>query len=588
MEALARQPREVDKNAGLSKFHLELRAGKYKTLNADSYAYSKTSPHFVPGKENVRSRPTVGDSEKRRTTGPGFERERSAPEGIGKVRPRGDKCSTMLHSRVASSLKQKESADAVSTSMMVDRAGDRAADKETMANESFTCGTLKRRETRSYSQVGKFGQKAKLKRGLAEGSYASNNGTTNKYGAGRPSSKHADSKLSYPEAYEKVRAEEERGHKQVDKIAVTLSLADNAKMGSGRGLVVTTNGSYINNLNINPVAFTQQVASLGKESNSAAKKPTTEKRDSECVEKASRLELELKKTMRESERATSGGPNKFGIYRTFFDEIIKADPYFGGLLREIQKAYEAKIGELNSLLAKQGDSYDAKQVELRKELEREHRLREETEKQRLLVLKEMKKQALFIESQKTVIKELKSQPEAKKDSATGSDSASSGKDRAYRTLQAHKAGPRRDVPPIVGLRQKCCVGNSSSSTRHAEGHNRERPTNVSMMVESKHVMVPKLDLSRIHKEESNSGAPPEPAAPAEEVKAPTTGGSNHESEEPSGHNEANYGKTLNEILGLENNAGGEGTPLDYNDEFMSKADEFSQSWKDALAREKRY
>ncbi len=551
MDALSRPPKELDRNSCKFQFHAEHRTNPYKTLNPSSCLHSKqdhigkSSPHFATGKENVKCR---------------FEREKSAPDGIGKVRGHvttkhsdANKSGTMLHSRVISGITKDN--ELVSTSMLVDRV---EAAREALANESFTCGELKRRELRSYSQLSKCGQRTRARDPAKRAE-----GVCNKTMIARP-------KLVYP-ADSTVASGEETAK---EKIAVTVNLAESAKLGSGRGMkgvVVTTNGSYINNININPVAYTTQHVAAA---DSLSKRKNTERRDSECVEIASKLELELKKTVRESERVSTSGHNKFAIYRTFFDEIIKADPYFGGMLREIQKTYESKIVELNALLAKQGDSYDAKQAELRKELEREHRLREDNEKQRLLVLKEMKKQAVCIETQKTVIAELKSQAGTEKKAASPVEKTKEEPAVRYRTLPAHKlSGSKRDQVPRLKF-----PGNSS--TRHAAA---EKQANASMMVESRHVVVPRLDLSRIHsklpEEDSNSVAQQQPmvAQNAEELKESPSGGST----------EKNPCETevYVEAEGIEH---GEDGPLDYHDEFMSKADEFSQSWKNALAREKRY
>ena len=562
-----------------SKLHLDLKSNKYKTINSDACALIKSSPHFV----NVKPKPVmptaaaVADHEQRHRNGPCFEREKTAPEAINKNRASKEpakrvqdqsKSNAMFHSRVASGLRPRET-DPVSTSMMIERddGNHRNEEKAAPVNESFTCGNIKRREMRSYSQISKACPNNKVK-AKDSAKHGAGDNQTKPQMLNKSQTRHAE-KLCYPEASHiksGIPSEKENNNsKQADKIAVMVNVADSAK---GKGFVVTASGSYINNININPVAYSTQPIEIPKESpavqaDTSQKGKKAEQRDSECVEIASKLEHELKKTVRESERSSSGGQNKFGIYRMFFDEITKADPYFGGLLREIQKAYESKFGDLNALVAKQGDSSDSRVNELKKELERERKNHEESEKQRMLVLKELKRQALYIENLKATIKELRSKRDATECSSkhlNSSGSSDRSKDLVNKTVQyPSKTLPKKDVP-------KMPVKNQSSSTRHDE---KKHP-----------VVVPKLDLSKLHSraEDVNS----DKASVNAEAKKSSSQLHNKDSEK--GTVKEAFEEVMNETFG-ENDVIAQ---LDYHDEFMAMADEFSQSWKDALANEKRY
>jgi hypothetical protein len=277
--------------------------------------------------------------------------------------------------------------------------------------------------------------------------------------------------------------------KKVDKLNLKINLHKNAPP---KGLLVTNNGSFINNLNIAPVVYAKQESGARKELDDEIQSKSLEKCDSVCMEVASKLELKLKNTVRESGRSSSGRQNKFNIYRSFFKEIIKADPYFGGLLSKIQDAYENRITELRQLTNRQLRS--GQEVKWSKLLEEECKKRKDAELERNKAIKEA-------EHYKQQIKELKE------------------------TIQDLK------------------LDNTLNNARYDLPLKKEPPTN-SIKLKP---LIPKLDISKVHVqvEEPNLNLP-------------------------------------NELQS------GEDEPLDYHDEFMAMADAFSQSWKDALAKERRY
>eukprot|EP00829_Urostomides_striatus_P014842 TRINITY_DN4516_c0_g1_i1.p1 TRINITY_DN4516_c0_g1~~TRINITY_DN4516_c0_g1_i1.p1 ORF type:complete len:351 (-),score=86.60 TRINITY_DN4516_c0_g1_i1:12-1064(-) len=329
MEALARQIKESSSNM-LGNEH---KHKKNRASNAEPHAYARqqhieASPHFGTGKENLQYKQQTSDfsiNEKPHFSVKLLTQDKSAPDGICKHKiheqqKKGDsRITTTTHSRAVSGLKPNGS-DAGSTSVIIEHShGQSNIDKLKQLNTSFASNHAIRREMRSYSQSMKGAQKFKLKE----------------------AQKHEETNNKPP------------SEKQNTEVSIDIGKQNDPSM---KELVVTTNNSYIENLTINPIAYKQRDTTPKVKGSQETHGNNVEQREAEYREKASRLELELKKTVRESERSSSGGKNKISIYRLFFNEIIAADPYFGGLLREIQKAYETQINDLSEILNKQNDS----------------------------------------------------------------------------------------------------------------------------------------------------------------------------------------------------------------------------------------
>jgi len=313
-----------------------------------------------------------------------------------------------------------------------------------------------------------------------------------------------------------------------DNIGIVLNVEEN----NNKGVIFTANDSYINNLTINPVAYTNKPVEGSKDLSSTKsekrfKRENLKKCDSEWFKIASRLEIRLKKSVRKSDR--SSAQERFNVYRSFFSEIINVDSYFGGMLKKIQAAYESMLSELKDSLAKQNDYYESK---LHQVINEESNKRKLLEQQNLSILKELKRQAMYIENLKGHVKELKMQRTTElKDYLEENNS-----------LQEHEASKN-------GTRKK------------TEEHRREYPANELITLKKskvpkpkeavrteitpskKKMEIPKLDLSKLHK---------------------------------ANHKKPNQKETADEPI------------LDYNDEFMAMEDEFSKSWKEALENEKRY
>jgi len=289
-------------------------------------------------------------------------------------------------------------------------------------------------------------------------------------------SKRKTSGLMYPEK------------KKVDKLDLKIHLHKNTP---SKGLVVTTNGSFINNLNIAPVVYAKQRSEVRKELGGEMQRKSLEKYDPVCIEIASKLELKLKNTVRESDRSSSGRQNKLNIYRSFFKEIIRVDPYFGGLLSKIKDAYENRITELKQLTNRQ---LLGQNIKWKKLLEEERKKRKEVEIERDTAIQVAKRYRQQIEELKETKQNLQLD------------------DNFY---NSHYYPPVKEEPHTNSVRAK--------------------------------PLIPKLDISKVHVqvEESNLPLPNELQSGEDEV-------------------------------------------MDYHDEFMARADAFSQSWKDALAKERRY
>ena len=155
------------------------------------------------------------------------------------------------------------------------------------------------------------------------------------------------------------------------------------------------------------------------------------------------------------------------------------------------EAYEKKIAELITL-------NNDKNNKFKTIIEEEQKKLAKSEQQRIDILKELKRQAVYIESLKGVIKELKEN----------------------RNSESNKENIPVNLPQKINCLEK---------------------------VQMKIPLVPKLDLSRIHTRTENTGL----------------------------SEEADTNEVVDNVV-------------DYHDEFMAMESIFSKSWRDALAKEKRY
>ncbi len=130
-------------------------------------------------------------------------------------------------------------------------------------------------------------------------------------------------------------------------------------------------------------------------------KPRDDKSDNQNC--ANRIEAELKKIRREPP-----GHGGRGRVHALFEEIIASVPYYGKALRVIKEMYESKISQLNERVGR----HDIKCKEYKELAEREKLRREEGERKYEVLKNEMKKQLLYMESQKEIIKDLKGRLES--------------------------------------------------------------------------------------------------------------------------------------------------------------------------------
>jgi len=313
-------------------------------------------------------------------------------------------------------------------------------DSKKLVNESFSCKDLNGREQRSHSQFGKLCKKVlELKNGVRNTSSQAN----------------TSSKLI---AYSTFNSNKENANKS-NKIVIRIHADKNLP---SKRLVIAENEKFVNNANTSSVKYDSQLESTKKidfsQANNTPLESASYRKDPQCVEVGLRLEKKLRKYK---------GNNKLNMCSSCFDEIIKVDPYFGKVLKEIKNEYEFTITELSN-----------KEVPM------------SNFKESAILLKELKRQALYIEKLKEKIKELS--------------------------------------------KKKVLV--KSSSTRQEV---------------RRKIVIPKLDLSKIHSYN-------------EDISSKEL----HTKDVTSGKNEISL--------------------MDYQDEFMAMEDAFSQSWKDALANERRY
>ena len=118
---------------------------------------------------------------------------------------------------------------------------------------------------------------------------------------------------------------------------------------------------------------------------------TSDKRD-----RAARIEEELKKIQK-------GGHGGRGRIQGLFEEIIMEVPYYGKALKLIKDLYETKISQLNERVGR----HDIKHKEYKELAEKEKRAREEAEKKNEALRNEVKRQIMYVENQKSMIKDLK-------------------------------------------------------------------------------------------------------------------------------------------------------------------------------------
>jgi hypothetical protein len=336
---------------------------------------------------------------------------------------------TILNNQIPSVPKSKESSA--------------LTDSKKLINESFNCKDLNGREQRSHSQFEKLCKKVQQLKDALRNSLTQTN---------------TSSKLI---AHSTSNANKENINKN-NKISIRIHTEKSMDSNlPSKRLVVGGDGTFVNNVSISS-AYNSQLESKKKLSSTKTEDTPLEsapyRKDSQCVEVVLRLKKKLKKYK---------GNNKLNICSSCFDEVIRVDPYFGEVLKEIKNEYEFTITELTNKETLVTSS-----------------------KESTILLKELKKQALYIEKLKGRIKEL----------------------------------------------SKRKVLMKSSSTRQE--------------VRSK-VVIPKLDLSKIHSynEEVSSKEP-------------------HTKDVTSDNNNISL--------------------MDYQDEFMAMEDAFSQSWKDALAKERRH
>jgi len=131
--------------------------------------------------------------------------------------------------------------------------------------------------------------------------------------------------------------------------------------------------------------------------------------------RAERIENELKKIRKEP----PGHGGRGRVY-SYFEEIIAEVPYYGKALKQLKEMYEWKISQLNERVGR----HDIKCNEYKELADRERRLREEAERKNSVLQIEIKKQIVYVESQKAIIKDLKSRIEQlEKNKSSAKDSA---------------------------------------------------------------------------------------------------------------------------------------------------------------------
>lgn len=406
---------ELGKSSSVARLQLGLKFAGPKVVSSHPQAYHSINCSFAA----CRSRNEVGQHRGTLTQ----EKEKGAKRRI------------KLVSCIPSASKSRES------SVLADK----DAQTKELASESFGCQEPRDGELRPRSQ---FAKVCALQL---------------KCGARNACSQAKKHKLAAGRVGHYTCGDDKENVDKSNKIAIKISTDKNAV---SKKLLGSTNGTFINNLSTSSAVCNSQLGSA-KKANFAKlnepPQPSTERSNSKFMELALRLERKVKKYK---------GSNKLSMYSSCFDEIIKADPYFGTLLREIKNEYEFTITELASK-----ENSGANAEELQAECKRH-------EDKNAALVKELKRQALYIEKLKGSMKELKK----------AKDLGAKGKTK---------------------------------------------------------VSIPKLDLSKI-------------------CSAKGLSSKEQRTKDVTAH-------VHNDVL-----------LMDYQDEFMAMEEAFSQSWKDALANEKRH
>eukprot|EP00826_Nyctotherus_ovalis_P055873 TRINITY_DN7469_c0_g1_i6.p1 TRINITY_DN7469_c0_g1~~TRINITY_DN7469_c0_g1_i6.p1 ORF type:complete len:308 (-),score=74.58 TRINITY_DN7469_c0_g1_i6:35-958(-) len=281
---------ELGKSSNMPRLQLGLKLAKPKPVDSYPQAYHSINSSFATG----QSRNEVGQHKGTLTQ----EKER------------GGKHRIKLITRIPSVPKSHES------SVLTDK----GAEAKKPANESFSCKELKERETRSHSQFAKICA-LQLKCG-ARNAYSQ-------------AKKH---KFAARRVGHYTCGDDKENVDKSNKIAIKIST--NTNIVASKKLLTSTNGTFINNLSTNSVIYSSQLESAKKANFTKSNEPpqsSTERNNSQSMELVLRLERKIRKYK---------GNNKLNMYSSCFDEIIKADPYFSTLLREIKNEYEFTITEL--------------------------------------------------------------------------------------------------------------------------------------------------------------------------------------------------------------------------------------------------
>ncbi len=166
----------------------------------------------------------------------------------------------------------------------------------------------------------------------------------------------------------------------------------------------------------------------------------------ESKDRAMRIELELRQQKSTMNRRR---------FEELFDEIILAEPCYGRALRLIKDMYDGRVAQLNDRVAR----HDAKVRECKELMERERKMRDEAERKYDLAKRETEKQLLYIESQKSIIQDLKTRlertptisPPAATMDCGGLSQSQSNNDSKYATAEFPHVCDRLDkvlVPPL--------------------------------------------------------------------------------------------------------------------------------------------
>lgn len=208
-------------------------------------------------------------------------------------------------------------------------------------------------------------------------------------------------KKEKPKVQISIKKDDDIGVEEIEDTGILIDMlkyTDNIKMAPSRPMK-NTEISLIQELEAKSNNFKQRPrVDTVNETNA---KPVYSKKEIENIDRAAKLEASFKKSI---SGKTGDKIKKFEVLCLYFDELIKVDPYYGKMLKEIKKGYDEKFEWLNSLLQKKAEFNEVKFKEITYELDTIKKREENLKKVKGKLDAELKEKENLIEYLKLQLK----------------------------------------------------------------------------------------------------------------------------------------------------------------------------------------